>query len=746
MIRRGAWVSILFASVLCAAVSLAESPGMADESEIGRATDAVEESASGLLQIGELHIGFGKVYKVGFWTPLAVEIHSDHKHAVVGDVEFEVVDGDGLLTVVRETNVEIPANGVTTVRTLIKPGRPNGTITIRFRSAADTVVRLFSQEEVPPAILATQELFVEIGAPVGFDRLQKHYPNQSLERTQAALVLEPNSLPRRSLGYEGVDLVVLTTSDSNQLQAWSQQTDAVLALDQWVRHGGKLLFTVGRSGQQVLAEKSPLAGFAPGQFDRIVQRLPGPWETFANAVAESMEGAPMVTSTILRKPRGRVEWSDNELPLIVRSPHGLGEVLFVAADLDQPPFADWSARWKLLLRLLKRNELIPTQGVTAEDAQSVRLGYTDLAGQLRSALGQFSGARVVPFWLVFILALGYAALVFPVEFWVARWIRPRFEAAWMLLPSVLALGALGVWYIAADWKGERVLLKKAETVDVDLATGVIRGHSWIGMFSPDTGAYRLESEAAIDRLRPLSRSQLSWLGLPGAGLGGMNSQLASVDQFDRPYVFESDGGLKGVPLAAGSSKAFEATWQSSFSPAMDRLAESDDEHPLGRLVNNTGITLSDCMLFYAGWSYSLGSLQPGAVVDVGEVQRVLTVGSYLTGRRKTGDKEQTVAHDPEGADLRQIVRSMLFYRAAGGKQYTALSNRIYDRLDLTSQMRLDRAVVLATGPAATATSVQTAGEQAAELEEELTFYRFVIPVDREVPRAGDTPTAHLRLN
>jgi hypothetical protein len=701
------------------------------------------------LAIGNLRIGFADVYKVGHWTPLAVTLRSSREDATKGELVVQLDDGDGISTTVRERGVTAMAGEDAVVQTLAKPGRPQGAIEIAFESDDGPAARTFAQDDIPVALLATQELFVEVGGAIGLARLQQLYPPTSLERPAAALVKDPRSLPRRSLGYDGVDVVVVTTGDSALHEAWTNDDATIVALDDWVRLGGRLILCVGQKGERVLAAESPLARFAPGVFDRVVERGPGPWESFAGAATEPMQrpegGRPPIATAVLREVRGHVELTDGDLPLVIRAPYGFGEVLYVAADLDQPPFADWSARTKLLLRLLGRSELLAAQTSAEEtNVQSIRLGYTGLAGQLRAALGQFAGARVVPFWLVFFLALCYAAVVFPLEFLIARWLRPRFEAAWVLLPLVLVAGAGGIWYLAVEWKGEEILLNKVEVADVDLASGMVRGHTWLGLYSPRTDAYDLGIAATGRRLPSIEEPQLSWLGLPGTGLGGMNSQIVAAELFERGYSFGERGGLEDVPLAAWSSKAFEARWQASVKESPAQLGERNRQ-PVGVLRNDTGRTLRDCVLFYEGWSYQLGALEPGASVDVGRNQRSLTVSSFLTGRRRSGDKDQAIPYEPEGDDLPQIVRAILFHDAAGGRQYTSLSNRVYQRLDVTGQLRLGRAVLMAMGPAVMGTAVEAARGGEPDVERDLTFYRFVIPVDRN-SSTDDVPTVELRLD
>jgi hypothetical protein len=695
---------------------------------------------------GALLIGFGGKYKVGHWTPVELRLPPDA--TTNGELAVSVVDGDGALMANATEAPALAADGRGTVKALIKPGRSKASIKLTDDSKNGTEARVVAQYEAPQALLATQELFVEVGRPIGLSLVPTFFAD-SLERPAAALVKDPQSLPNNWQGYEGVDVVAIATSDPAINRSWTE--DAVGAVRQWVRAGGRLILCVGREGPRVLTEDSPLMDLAPGRFARVIDGEPGSWESFAGALTQAMKGAdegPLepISTTVLTELRGRVDLSDRTGPLVIRAPYGFGEVIFVAADLDQPPFVNWQARGKLLLRLLNRADP-RAEGAAARptDVQGVRLGYTDLAGQLRAALGQFTDGAMVPFWAVFFLALGYAAAMFPLEFAIARWIRPRFEAAWIMLPLVLAIGVGGVWFLAKNWKGDRVLMRKLEVVDADVSTGAVRGLTWFSVYSPQTDAYdlRLTASEAVDG--PVTDMRLTWLGLPGTGLGGMNSEIAGGSPFDHSY--RQDGGSLGhVPLAAWSSKAFEGRWLGQAMVQGAQLAERDtDRQPRGLLRNETGLALRNCVLFYEGWTYRLGTIEAGASVEVGRVQRGLTVKSYLTGRRGTGEKEHATPYEPDSDDVARVAPMMMFHDAAEGRQYTSLSNRYFHSLDLTEQLRLERAVLFGAGPPRVRVEIDNQRASTVQTEEELTYYRFVIPVARSAD-SEERPAVELRLN
>src|SRR5262249_36771690 len=118
--------------------------------------------------------------------------------------------------------------------------------------------------------------------------------------------------------------------------------------------------------------------------------------------------------------RGQVESSSGEAPLVVRSSAGFGEVIFVTADLDAPPLADWKARPEFIAALLGRQTRGALSPAAEVKGQGMHYGYDDLIGQLRAALDRFPHVRFVPFWLIASLAGGYILLLFPLDYLLSR--------------------------------------------------------------------------------------------------------------------------------------------------------------------------------------------------------------------------------------------------------------------------------------------------------------------------------------
>ena len=95
----------------------------------------------------------------------------------------------------------------------------------------------------------------------------------------------------------------------------------------------------------VLASTSPLAKLAPGSLDSLLPRVPSaPLETYSES-PEPFAGAGgrfLVDVPKLTDVRGKIAayagTGPRDLPLVVHRPHGFGQVVFVASDLER-------ARW-----------------------------------------------------------------------------------------------------------------------------------------------------------------------------------------------------------------------------------------------------------------------------------------------------------------------------------------------------------------------------------------------------------------
>ena len=103
----------------------------------------------------------------------------------------------------------------------------------------------------------------------------------------------------------------------------------------------------------------------------------------------------------------------------------------------------------------------------------------------------------------------------------------------------------------------------------------------------------------------------------------------------------------------------------------------------------------------------------------------------MTGRTKTSehtDRGQNVPWDPAATDLPKIADMMMFYSAAGGKDYTSLTHQFQNRIEMKDQMYFGRAVMVAE-LGANVGRFSIDGQSSEEFaDRQMTLIRIVLPV------------------
>lgn len=739
----------------------------------------VAQTADEKLRIESVKVGFNGFYKVGSWTPVQVLLVGGEE-PMTGEIFFETQDGDGEATRIgfdvptREGNgralprrVLVPARTQVNFSANVRFGRVNDPeLTVRFvvDGKSVTTKRLTvnsdrMQEVLPTPMLTSQELIVSVGPRIGLEReattIAEGYKTRNIELVNLQDIFQ---LPTRWYGYEGVDAVVITTSRPEIFEqagkAWIE------ALQQWVRMGGRLLLSVGANGDQILRQppaeadsgvtrEPSLADFSPGRFvDTISVSSTAAFHDYANSTTAlewaTSAGRPPDISQ-LEDVRGHVEIAERQtgLPLAIRYPFGMGEVIFLAVDIDRPPFSDWKDQGKLLSRLLSIDSQVSDgQEMSAQSFQYS--GYDDLSGQLRASLDhEFTGVTTVSFSLVALLVVIYILLIGPVDYLLVKRVFKRTELTWITFPTIVLAVSFGAYWLASYLKGDQLRVNQVDIVDVDEESGFVRGTSWINIFSPQPENYSLSLLPDIFSASNIREKEvlLSWWGLPGTALGGMQSQTLPA-LFRRPYEIKPElGRISEVPIQVWSTKGFAGRWNgridvepsSLFLPASNGAIQ-------GTLTNHFDVNLVDCELFFGEWVYRIGEIGAGEQIRISEDSVPLSPQSGVLGTQQVrqGDYVQAKIQDYNHLELNNVsrmLRVMMVYDLVGGKPVVGeLDHHYYGFIDCSPLIKAGRAVLIGRGPGAkdAAGLLDDGTPLSSPQDRHWTYYRVVMPVQRNV--------------
>lgn len=709
------------------------------------------------VELSDIRIGFDGSYKSGHWTPVWVTVRATNASAR-GRLQFMTADGNDVqMEYIDRTYepIELAAGESVTALRYLRTGGVNAEITVAFVGESGKLgERRILPGEIRKSLPATKRMIVTLGSSIGLEDALRTRVRHHADKFTTVQIESPEMLPDRWFGFDAVDTVVLPTSSTSVLERASPEQQS--AFDRWLRLGGRLILSAGARGDEVFAAESPLQKYAPGgQVQTFSQRDFSGLENYVGAkqALDSVGGTRTrrfsLPMTAVDDVRGVIEVSEvggpfGRVPAIVRFPYGFGEVVFLAFDLDQPPFTQWESRPVMAAKVVFDD----LQDRPDDAAESRRLGpvthvgYDDLAGQLRGALDQFPGVTRIEFSWVAGLLVAYIALIGPFDYFVVRRLgRPHLT--WVTFPLMVMLFCAVGLYLAGKIRGQRVSVNQLNIVDVDVETDLVRGSSWTHLYSPRSRKFdlRFESTSPVPGIGADRTDQLfAWQGLPGTGMGGLEStantaMLGSVFSDSYDLIRTADNGspsmrIEGMPVAVSSSRSLTAAWWEDVELVVDGQLTKDSNGQLrGEVTYPLNVPLTECMMFFENWAYRLtGSVMPGQTLRFDGLAP-LHLEWRLTRRRVVETKDVSTPWNEVSVDVARIAEVMMFHRAAGGESYTKLGHRYHGRLDLSKHLRKGRAILVGR-------SDQPAGRVLGDDravggfdEQYWTFYRIAYPVE-----------------
>lgn len=680
----------------------------------------------------DVAVGFGGRFRAGSWTPLVVTATGSGPGVAAGEkLHAWVEDPDGALVRSPPAVLEPDAAGRPTARFRVRPGRPTGRLVVGGTTGPRVELRL------PESIPSTHGVALVVGdlpAVRRAARLVRHGDAPPLEVVPLAAG-GGTAAATEAWDYDAADWIIVCGA------AVADVDDAVLrGIDAWVRRGGRLVFAAGASAAAVHAAGGPAAGWLPGPIDRLVPlRRLGAIESFARTAGlAGRAGGLQVPVLGGRGPQtaaidvfeGAVA---TDLPLVVRRAHGLGTIAWAALDLDADPFRGWPGTDEILARLL---------GGRPRDVETVRStgatgGPPDLAGQLRMALENFgaepgwAGRGPVPFAIVLGLGLAYVFCLYPLEWWlVSRGggsaAGDRGRLAWVTAPLLVVGFTAAAWGVAARWRPptERAA-RAAEFIDVDAASGAVRGAAWSAVWRGEND--RLDVAVAPPDGR--SAAAVSWWADAGTGFGGIDAAMPHPSLAVADYAYgPALDALEGVPVAAAADRLFEAEWSATAGDVVASTLAVDAQGTLrGSVAHRLPFALEECRLAHGGWLYDVGRLAPGAAFDPQAGRGPRSLAGALTRRAAAGERDIVTRWDTFGTEVGRILEVAGFHAAAGGADYTRLPAGRLGRLDLSPVLAVDRAVLWGTAadvPPEWTTAWRLPGDRPRVTR----LYRIVIPL------------------
>ena len=728
------------------------------------------------FQMDRVEIGVKGVYKTGYWVPCRVFFNG--KPPANAHVTFTTLDPDGTPTCFTAVVNDADSQDHASATALVRFGRENGSLTVRVETDDDATNRSFLAERVfsprettkgamtndffPAPVSMEQPIYLVLAAgDLGIEGALPHIPFRENNHPIFVSLDALSDLPDDPQAFEMLSTIILS-ANPDLYKGVTINNPQLLALKRWLQLGGRVIFNAGKTSETLVSGNDALfADFLPGKFERMASlRLSSPYEVYisqfqhASVAPITMTGstdAPFIETPFFSDPRGVIEASDRDLPLILRVPVGLGSLVYMGGDLDQAPMRNWRDRSILVAKLLGVSERAVYKEQASSGNMLMQLGYNDLSGQLRSALDQFDNVKGISFTFVMILLVAYLVVVGVGDWFLVHKLLKRPQLTWLTFPCWVLLFCLIAAAIARQTQGDDVIVNQAELIDIDTVGGTARGTAWLGIYSHKDQAYHLrfttDSHASDPEIR------FAWFGLPGKALGGMSPQMAALAQWDTTYSLGSPGDtIADLPMQTRATRSLTAGWSTTDYGDMPVVAELTEQEgiPCGYVMNASSHHLQQCFIVYGRWVIELNEIKAGAAVEVSVATKKLDLKTVFTGGRSIFAEDRPLGqtssrrYNAESTSIPYILQSMMFYQAAGGFDEFALHNAYQHSVDMSNLLPTRRAMLIGivaepgnrgdkTIPGFGSQILHTIDgrEQPLDIAKRVTFLRAVLAVQNE---------------
>lgn len=715
-------------------------------------------------------VGFEGVVRLGHWVPVTFAAESP-----IDAVSFRVtsLDGDdtpatvsGRLSATRSNSSKNSTGQPNRFMGMMQFGRTYGIAKFELLDANENVV--FSKtgnvdikknelaELVPSTTGLVLLLEPEHDTPSGSESktirsleasVASAFPTgDAANATRVVAIHDLGQIPIHSIALSSCDSIVLSAAGNSLLDSASPAVwDSI---EHWVRNGGQLVVAASPADASVFQANGVLQRFSPGEINGSVtldssRRI----EEFSSSKDQLLRRGETIEILSVENVDGRVLLQQGDLPLVIRKPVGLGEVMLVTLDLTSEKFSAWSGSDRFIKNLLNSrygtDEMTKSRNVIKSSTAVRHSGYQDIIGQLKVPLERFSSLKFIPFALVATLIALYILCIGVGDWFLVSRVFRRHEFTWLTFPLLAILFCGIAWWLADFSRPATMKLNQVEIVDVDSISGHVRSTAWSNLYSPRGGVASIDVAVTAGSDFKLTSSSVSWQGLPGDGLSGMLNRAnpglyrAGYQQRVTPSLQSTavNVSLEDVELQVSSTRPLYVQWQGEFKgDAASGLVFEDRLE--GFFTNPLNVRLKNCKLFFEDLVYIVkdrGEMDAGENMDLFSETNEKSIRSFMTRRFRLEDeknKSQSVAWDPRDRDLSRIASMLMFYRSAGGQDYVGLTHAYHDFIEMTPNLSMDRAILVGELDDRVS-QLQIEGQPADEIyDSSLTMVRIVLPVRR----------------
>jgi hypothetical protein len=274
-------------------------------------------------------IGFNGQFQLGRWSPLSVVVENKGRET---RAKLEVIVTSGseyqgdVYRSVYAADVDLPANSIKRYAFTVKIKSFTHELVLRLRQKDDIIVS---------RAINLRPAFTEKNFAVAADNFVSPDILSVLPDHLCPANVRPKFLPETWYGYDSVKLLIMRADTLSQLR--EKQFEA---LTRWLRQGGYLVLggglNFGSLGEKRLQDILPVRvrGY------RQLFELP----SLGGFCSRALTGSEPFLVLNVRIDDAHVLAQENDTPIIMQKNLGFGRIVFLAFDMNSPPFSRWDGR------------------------------------------------------------------------------------------------------------------------------------------------------------------------------------------------------------------------------------------------------------------------------------------------------------------------------------------------------------------------------------------------------------------
>lgn len=691
-------------------------------------------------ELNDAHFGFAGKVKLGHWVPVTF---SENWSRGADSYAIQTIDGDeSPVTYTGRLNRQHTA--------YIRFGKTFGDVNFQFLKDGQ-VIREYQRKKSDLTNLAFAKSTVLLTVIVGKSQLSSRIESaiaaaSADDETLSVEVPLISELPMDAIGWQSVNRLIISASSVEDLA--DAEPRLVDAIGDWVRAGGDLVLVGDPQRPDLFQKQGTLAGLLPGEvLGTVAMESSRDLERFVSSGRRQLiarDDAPLPMLKLTPSPSALVVASAGDRPILARSAYGFGRISFCALDLTGDRLMQWPSHTGLVEKVLATNDRRRSQSARQEFQRSktglTHSGYTDILGQLRVPLDDFSTVRFLPFTLVAVLITLYILCVAVADYFLLSKVFKKMELTWVTFPLMALLFCVVAIAVSKFSRPSELQINQMEIVDFDLVNGSSRGTAWVNLYAPTGEKVNIDLDPQTSFGLDIQQQIVSWQGLPGDGLGGMDNAVSTgFKRLEYQQTITLQDGhanvsMEGLPLQVASTKPllvkFEIATPTRFSC---QLSKSRDRLE-GTFKNPLSVPIYNGKIFFGDYVYLLKKpLMPNVVTLIESDTKEKTLRSYLNRRAAKGKDGQDAGRsqnrpwDPNEKSLTRIADVMMFYEAAGGQGYTGLTNGFHREIDFSPLLHLGQAVLV--GQTESGSRIKVDGQNVSDrYDSNITMVRMALPV------------------